>query len=59
MPLVIDGEDVLVDGRRIISMTLPRRVRASGEISVLGDKKRGGLVIYLGRLVDRVFAGCL
>jgi hypothetical protein len=50
VPFVIDGVggggevgevwEVLVEGRRMISMTLPRWVRASGEISVWG-KGRG------------------
>ncbi len=47
VPFVIDwvgggGEvwEVLVEGRRMISMTLPRRVRASGEISVWGKGRR-------------------
>ncbi len=47
VPFVIDGlggggevGEVLVEGRRMISMTLPRRVRASGEISVWGKGRR-------------------
>lgn len=51
VPFVIGGLGVggevlegLAEGARMISMTLPRRVSASGEISVLGGLVRGILV---------------